>query len=262
MDKRLCDYCGNPECKVPWGLCHCGCGETTTVSPHTSRLHGYMKGVPRRFLPNHHLRTVKVKLAIQSQRPAHMQWQCPFASEELNRLYWMDGKSLPEIAVLAAQVTGRAQPFHERTVAGWMKKYRVGIRTPKQSARLTCKKHPDKMVKARTASLVARAEPDWSRSYDCLNTPSARRKAVKALQRQETHRCCRPGCGGSVTRKASYFLRRKRWACSDPRCRTYVLSESIRQAKREQKTREINPSVPEWARELQEKAERGELLNA
>lgn len=35
------------------GLCQCGCGERTIVSPHTDRWHGWEKGVPRRFLPGH-----------------------------------------------------------------------------------------------------------------------------------------------------------------------------------------------------------------
>ena len=39
---------------VAFGYCWCGCGERTTISPHTSRFHGHVKGQPRRFVYQHH----------------------------------------------------------------------------------------------------------------------------------------------------------------------------------------------------------------
>lgn len=42
------------------GLCECGCGEPTLVSPHTDRWHGWMKGRPRRFLAGHNNRLRRV----------------------------------------------------------------------------------------------------------------------------------------------------------------------------------------------------------
>lgn len=38
------------------GLCECGCGGRTRVPTHNDRGNGWTKGVPLRFLPNHHRR--------------------------------------------------------------------------------------------------------------------------------------------------------------------------------------------------------------
>lgn len=38
---------------IPIGLCQCGCGLTTKVSPATSSKYGYVRGVPRRYLRGH-----------------------------------------------------------------------------------------------------------------------------------------------------------------------------------------------------------------
>lgn len=40
-----------PKISVPFGYCHCGCGEKTTIAPETG--HGYRKGEPRRFIHGH-----------------------------------------------------------------------------------------------------------------------------------------------------------------------------------------------------------------
>jgi very-short-patch-repair endonuclease len=39
--------------EVPYGLCHCGCGQQTTVSPKDWPLKGYVAGEPRRFISGH-----------------------------------------------------------------------------------------------------------------------------------------------------------------------------------------------------------------
>jgi hypothetical protein len=46
--------CGDDQCAIPFGLCHCGCGEKTEISPQTVTRDGWIKGVPRRFVFNHH----------------------------------------------------------------------------------------------------------------------------------------------------------------------------------------------------------------
>lgn len=38
---------------IPYGCCHCGCGEKTTISPQTVRKLGYVKGEPRPYVFNH-----------------------------------------------------------------------------------------------------------------------------------------------------------------------------------------------------------------
>lgn len=38
---------------VPYGFCHCGCGERTTISSYSHAAMGYVKGEPRRYRPGH-----------------------------------------------------------------------------------------------------------------------------------------------------------------------------------------------------------------
>lgn len=38
---------------IPFGFCHCGCGQKTIISPANVAKHGYILGQPRKFLMNH-----------------------------------------------------------------------------------------------------------------------------------------------------------------------------------------------------------------
>ena len=49
----LC-ICGDFMCTIPYGYCHCRCGEKTDLSPVTQRSAGWIKGQPRRYVFNHH----------------------------------------------------------------------------------------------------------------------------------------------------------------------------------------------------------------
>lgn len=42
--------------EIPYGYCHCGCGQKTTLAPQTHRPMGYVKGEPRRFRTGHSTR--------------------------------------------------------------------------------------------------------------------------------------------------------------------------------------------------------------
>jgi recombination endonuclease VII len=45
--------CGNPECQIEFGLCHCGCGGATSIAPRNHRDRGWIKGKPIRYLKGH-----------------------------------------------------------------------------------------------------------------------------------------------------------------------------------------------------------------
>ncbi len=47
------------EDSIPYGFCHCGCGQRTTVSPRTSTAAGWVRGEPRFFKKGHHIRLIK-----------------------------------------------------------------------------------------------------------------------------------------------------------------------------------------------------------
>lgn len=41
--------------EIPYGYCHCGCGQKTKVSPETSTAKGWIKGIPRKYLNYHNI---------------------------------------------------------------------------------------------------------------------------------------------------------------------------------------------------------------
>lgn len=55
----LC-VCGDPLCTIPYGHCHCKCGEKTRIATHDDRTYGYKKGLPRKFYPRHHRRIIPI----------------------------------------------------------------------------------------------------------------------------------------------------------------------------------------------------------
>lgn len=45
--------CTLPDCAIPYGLCHCGCGRLTPIVRHTNTRIGRVKGQPTRCLKGH-----------------------------------------------------------------------------------------------------------------------------------------------------------------------------------------------------------------
>lgn len=45
--------CGDPNCQIAYGLCHCTCGEKAPVSDTTRPGFGWIKGEPKRFVFGH-----------------------------------------------------------------------------------------------------------------------------------------------------------------------------------------------------------------
>lgn len=39
---------------IPYGYCHCGCGQETTISPYTDRAKRWVGGEPRKYLGGHY----------------------------------------------------------------------------------------------------------------------------------------------------------------------------------------------------------------
>lgn len=53
----LC-VCSDPECAIPYGLCHCKCGGKTKNAQQTIRKRNLVQGLPRPYLRGHSLRMV------------------------------------------------------------------------------------------------------------------------------------------------------------------------------------------------------------
>jgi hypothetical protein len=45
--------CGDRECQIAWGFCHCGCGQKTSIYRANNRNYGWKRGYPCRFYKNH-----------------------------------------------------------------------------------------------------------------------------------------------------------------------------------------------------------------
>lgn len=41
------------QSNIPYGYCHCGCGQLAPISPRTDNRLGYVKGQPRKYIPWH-----------------------------------------------------------------------------------------------------------------------------------------------------------------------------------------------------------------
>lgn len=57
-NEEVC-VCGFPECSVPYGLCHCGCGQKTRIAAMTQLSKRWRRDEPMMFLAGHAIRGKK-----------------------------------------------------------------------------------------------------------------------------------------------------------------------------------------------------------
>lgn len=53
----MCSHSTPNDNSIPYGYCHCGCGEKTGIAEKSARRDGWVKGEPKRFI-NHHRRAI------------------------------------------------------------------------------------------------------------------------------------------------------------------------------------------------------------
>lgn len=95
--------CDAPSCPIPYGLCHCGCGQKTRISPETSRYHGFVKGEPRRFVKGHN--DSRHEKAVQGMVSQNISGFClcgcgqraPVAKVTCRKYGWIRGESMKYI---------------------------------------------------------------------------------------------------------------------------------------------------------------------
>jgi hypothetical protein len=58
-----------PTSIIPYGFCHCGCGQRCLISPITSKAKGWLAGYPRRYIAGHH---AKHLAALSRATPEHL----------------------------------------------------------------------------------------------------------------------------------------------------------------------------------------------
>ena len=63
MDRCIC---GELECKIPYGFCHCGCGEMAPLAVQTSVANKRFRGEPTRFIKRH---APTIRPSIEEAKP-------------------------------------------------------------------------------------------------------------------------------------------------------------------------------------------------
>jgi hypothetical protein len=58
--------CGDRNCDIPYGTCHCGCGEKTSIWEKTDNTAGRVKGQPKKRIDGH---SRKVRLILEDAAP-------------------------------------------------------------------------------------------------------------------------------------------------------------------------------------------------
>jgi hypothetical protein len=53
VSSPLC-ICRDPNCDIPYGLCHCRCGGKTNIATRSKAGRGHIKGMPIRYILQHH----------------------------------------------------------------------------------------------------------------------------------------------------------------------------------------------------------------
>lgn len=59
MSESLCDC--SPTCTIPYGYCHCGCGQKTPLADRTATALKWKRGFPIRFVKGHYIRLANPK---------------------------------------------------------------------------------------------------------------------------------------------------------------------------------------------------------
>lgn len=60
--------------EIPYGYCHCGCGEKTKPAVQTRTKDGVKKGEPQRFVYNHHIRRPEHKAKMLAVTVKRVRW--------------------------------------------------------------------------------------------------------------------------------------------------------------------------------------------
>lgn len=193
----------SPDCKIPYGLCHCGCREPAPIAEFTSPRDGWTKGLPKRFVNHHAGRTQKTR--------------CPFPLDVLHRLYWLEKRSSVEIADLAAQRLGNG--VAPKTARRWLREAGYSVRslseahkTPAMRAVFLNSIRETPFKKGETppgfiekpGHLVCNFAKD-KRLHRKANKAAVAACTGRTRTPKEERTCAYPGCGEVIRRCPSQF---------------------------------------------------------
>jgi transcriptional regulator with XRE-family HTH domain len=95
--------CADPDCEVPFGLCHCGCGQPTRLVAETSLPRNQVAGAPRLYVRGHQTRRACGHFACPAEG---CRWTTGFVGardngDRLRELRLTRGMTQPELARVA-----------------------------------------------------------------------------------------------------------------------------------------------------------------
>lgn len=89
--------------QVPYGYCHCGCGQKTNICTHTHNKRGSKKGEPSRFLPGHN--------CIFKGGEDHYNWKSGRQADKRGYIEIAGTKGKREHVLVAERVLGKPLPL-------------------------------------------------------------------------------------------------------------------------------------------------------
>lgn len=90
--------------EIPYGYCHCGCGQKTNVCRCSHKARGMVKGEPNKFIAGHQSRTdVKERFWVKVEKRSETEcWLWLAAVRRIDEGYgafWLDGRHQPSSRV-------------------------------------------------------------------------------------------------------------------------------------------------------------------
>ena len=78
------------EQDIPYGYCHCGCGEKTQIAKGNRAARGWVKGEPKRFIAGHQTRSAPNQYEVDSETGC-WNWMWNRQREGYGRIHLPDG---------------------------------------------------------------------------------------------------------------------------------------------------------------------------
>ena len=160
--------------KIPYGYCHCGCGQKTNLEPQTSKSRGWVKGKPIKFIHNHH--------CIGSNNSG---WKNGIIKKGLYVMIRVKGKYQYEHRLIAEKVLGKPLPpgaeVHHYNGHNQSNKYDLIICENRSYHRL---------LDARGIALMECGHADWRKCKYCHQYDGPAKLRINEKGRSAYHNTC------------------------------------------------------------------------
>jgi hypothetical protein len=188
---------GRPELKnIPYGYCHCGCGQKTTIAKKTNTKAGWVAGKPRFYIHGHHV----------GIGPDNRNWSGgKFIRKSRNKSYVSAyapghprGRYVFEHILVAERVLGKVLPIG--TVVHHIDGN--GLNNANNNLVICQDEVYHKLLHKRDAAYKASGHPDWPKCQFCkrhdhpdnlrfYGTNICHQQCNKEYQRKRRERICR-----------------------------------------------------------------------